>query len=94
MSCVPSLLARLGRALARAQARKSDAPSPTALRTRQVGVSMGGMIALKMAALIPSRIASLLLGVTSAGHGIRRKLPPVRPRSASAALALARAISG
>lgn len=39
---------------------------------------MGGMIALKMAAFVPSRIASLLLGVTGAGHGIRRKLPPVR----------------
>lgn len=43
-----------------------------------VGVSMGGMIALKLAALVPNRIASLLLGVTSAGHGLRRKLPPVR----------------
>jgi pimeloyl-ACP methyl ester carboxylesterase len=44
----------------------------------KVGVSMGGMIALKLAALVPQRIASLVLGVTSAGHGLRRKLPPVR----------------
>jgi len=32
----------------------------------------------ELAVLEPLRIASLLLAVTTAGHGLRRKLPPVR----------------
>lgn len=39
----------------------------------------GGMISLELARLIPERILSLTLCVTSSGHGIWRNLPPVRP---------------
>jgi len=41
-----------------------------------VGLSMGGMIALELARLIPQRIRSLTLAVTSSGHGFWRNLPP------------------
>lgn len=37
------------------------------------------MISLELARLIPGRILSLTLCVTSSGHGIWRNLPPVRP---------------
>ncbi|CED82264.1 Soluble epoxide hydrolase [Phaffia rhodozyma] len=41
-----------------------------------VGISMGGMISLELATLIPERLASLTLCVTSAGDKYRRNLPP------------------
>lgn len=41
-----------------------------------VGLSMGGMIALELARRVPGRIRSLVLAVTSSGHGVWRNLPP------------------
>ncbi|KAG9096082.1 hypothetical protein FRC06_009063 [Ceratobasidium sp. 370] len=42
-----------------------------------VGVSMGGMVAQELATLIPERIASMVLSVSSAGGHVWNNLPPV-----------------
>jgi len=53
-----------------------ETPTNDCQKIHVVGISLGGMIAIELATLIPHQVASLTLAVTTPGYGLMRNMPP------------------